>query len=116
MLFTILAANLFALQATPTTEVEPQAAPDPAPQVATDPNIEVVEEKPKKPEKITDKSHPDYVRCKSEAVIGSRARRKRTCMTNREWALASRRGNEATRDFVGDNQPGFQTGTGGLGN
>ena len=46
----------------------------------------------------------------------ARAKRKRTCMTNREWALSSRRGNEATRDFVGDNQAGFQPGTGGLSN
>ena len=76
-----------------------------------DPNIDVVEEKPAKKEKITDRSHPDYVRCKSESVIGSRARRKRTCMTNREWALVSRRGNEATRDFVQDNQPGFLPGS-----
>lgn len=51
---------------------------------------------------ITDKAHPDYVRCKSESVIGSRAKRKRTCMTNREWALVERRGNEASREYARD--------------
>ena len=121
MLITSLVASLFLVQSTPGTDVdaEPEttvqrtepnetaeAQPGPAPQ---DPNIEVVE---KKPEKITDKTHPDYVRCKSEAIIGSRAKRTRTCMTNKEWEIASRRGNEATRDFVRDNQPGF-LGTGG---
>jgi len=56
---------------------------------------------------MTDRRHPGHVRCKSESVIGSRAKRKRTCMTNREWALTSRRDNETTRDFMADNQPGF---------
>jgi len=70
----------------------------------------MVEQRPEKHKKITDEKHPDYVLCKSEAVLGSRAKRKRTCMTNRDWALVSRRGNEATRDFVGDNQPGMMGG------
>ncbi|MEM6827709.1 MAG: hypothetical protein AAF553_07175 [Pseudomonadota bacterium] len=115
MIFTVIATSLLALQSAPeaTDQPVPAPAPEAAPAEQADPNIEVVE---KRPEKITDKKHPDYVRCKSESVIGSRAKRKRTCMTNREWALSSRRGNEATRDFVGDNQAGFQPGTGGLGN
>ena len=50
-----------------------------------------------------DKSHPDYVRCKREAVIGSRAKRKKTCMTNSEWRIVERRGNEASKTFAGDN-------------
>ena len=122
MLITSLLASLFLMQSTPEPDVEAQpettteqidateteeALPGPK---AQEPNIDVVEEKPKK---ITDKSHPDYVRCKSEAVIGSRARRKRTCMTNREWDLIARRGNEASRDFVQQNQPGFMSGQGG---
>ena len=107
MSFTLLAAaTVFALQAAP----EATEAPEPK----SDPAIEVTEKRPEKKKKITDKSHPDYVRCKSEPGSGSRAKRKRTCMTNKEWALISRRGNEATRDFVGDNQAGFQPGTGGL--
>ena len=97
MTFTLVAVSLLAMQAEQAAE----------PQAAAEPEIEVVEDKPVKKEKITDKSHPDYVRCKSEAVIGSRARRKRTCMTNREWEMIARRGNEASRDFVEQNQPGF---------
>jgi len=118
MIITTLAASLVLMQAAPepdtqeaqdvgveeSQEAEGQPGPASAPATDDDPNIDVVETKKKK---ITDRSHPDYVRCKSEAVIGSRARRKRTCMTNREWERASRRGNEATRDFVQENQPGF---------
>lgn len=52
---------------------------------------------------VTDKKHPDFVRCKSESVIGSRAKRKRTCMTNRQWVLVERRQNEASKTFAGDN-------------
>lgn len=55
------------------------------------------------PEKVTDKSHPDYVRCKRESVIGSRAKKRRVCMTNKEWALVERRGNEASKEYAGDN-------------
>ena len=98
-----MAISVFALQAA--TDVEPQDAVEA--ETTTGPEIEVVEERSVKKEKITDKSDPDYVRCKSEAVLGSRARRKRTCMTNREWELVARRGNEATREFVDRNQPGF---------
>jgi hypothetical protein len=106
MILTPILASLLSLQAAPEASQETEAK--------AEPNIEVIDKKPKKKKKITDKSHPDYVRCKSESVIGSRARRKRTCMTNREWAVTARRGNEASRDFVGDNQAGFQPGTGGL--
>ena len=55
-----------------------------------------------KPEKITDRNHPDYVRCRREAVIGSRARFTKRCFTNREWEQISARGNEASRQIVAD--------------
>lgn len=105
MSFTIVAATLFALQAAPEAgkEEDKQAVAEAVETTQTEPNIDVVE---KKPEKITDKSHPDYVRCKSESIIGSRAKRKRTCLTNREWTRLQRRGNEASRDFVQDMQSG----------
>ncbi len=99
MSFTFIAASVFALQA-----ASPAAATHAAEVQKAGAEIEVVE---KKPEKITDKNHPDYLRCKTQSVIGSRAKRTKTCMTNKEWALASRRGNENTRDIVGANQPGF---------
>ena len=57
-------------------------------------------EKPGEPVKITDKKHPDYVSCRSEAVLGSRAQRKRVCMTNREWTAAARSGNRETQEFM----------------
>ena len=107
MTFTLVATSLLALQAAPATTQEAEAK--------TAPNIEVIDKKPVKDKKITDRSHPDYVRCKSEAVIGSRARRKRTCMTNREWELAARRGNEDSRNLVNQNRDGFMSGQGGLG-
>lgn len=52
------------------------------------------------PAKITDKTHPDFVRCKTESIIGTRARVKRVCLTNRQWAEASQSGNQLARDIV----------------
>lgn len=60
-----------------------------------------------RPKKITDKEDPDYVRCKSEPVIGSLTRRKRTCLTNRQWDLNARDGNDASREFLQQQQDGF---------
>lgn len=71
---------------------------------------EKVEIKKEKPKKITDRSHPDYVRCRSEPVIGSLSRKRRTCMTNAEWKETNKQGNKASRDFVDDNQQGFMPG------
>jgi hypothetical protein len=56
---------------------------------------------------ITDKSHPEYVRCRSERVIGSLAKRKKTCMTNREWEAIARTGNRGARDIVESQQVGM---------
>ncbi len=58
-------------------------------------------------EKITDRRHPDYVRCKRQKVIGSLAKRRKVCMTNAQWAEAARAGNRGSREIVQDNQPGF---------
>ncbi|MEO1043864.1 MAG: hypothetical protein AAFX04_00315 [Pseudomonadota bacterium] len=60
-----------------------------------------------KREKITDRSHPDYVRCKSERVMGSLAKRKRTCMTNRQWEQTARDGNDLSREWIQQQQDGF---------
>ncbi|MDZ7588860.1 MAG: hypothetical protein U5J78_06910 [Parasphingorhabdus sp.] len=56
-----------------------------------------------KPVKITDRNHPDYVRCRSEKVIGSLAKRNRVCLTNREWAAVIREGNRLAREMVESN-------------
>ncbi len=61
----------------------------------------------KAPEKITDRSHPDYVRCRTESIIGSLARKRRVCMTNKEWAKVARQGNRDSRQFVEDGQAGM---------
>lgn len=56
---------------------------------------------------VTDKSHPDYVRCRSERVIGSLAKRTKTCKTNREWEEVARVGNRGARDIVESQQVGM---------
>ncbi|MEL7218540.1 MAG: hypothetical protein AAGK01_08935 [Pseudomonadota bacterium] len=102
MTFTIIAASLFALQATP--QATETAKPEAKPAVA---DIEVVETKPVK---ITDKRHPDYVKCKRESVIGSRARKRKVCKTNRQWVLDARDGNKHTREVIEANTAGFTAG------
>lgn len=62
--------------------------------------------KPKKPKKITDRRHPDYVRCRSEPIIGSLARKRRVCMTNSEWSEYVKAGARDSRQFVEDMQVG----------
>ena len=61
----------------------------------------------KAPTKITDRSHPDYVRCRTESILGSLARKRRVCMTNKEWAAVARKGNRDSRQFVEDGQSGM---------
>lgn len=56
---------------------------------------------------VSDKNHPDYVRCRSERVIGSLAKRKKTCKTNREWEEVARVGNRGARDIVESQQVGM---------
>ena len=64
------------------------------------------DEKAKKPKKITDRRHPDYMRCRSEPIIGSLARKKRICMTNAEWAAHNQEGSRRSKEFVEDMQVG----------
>lgn len=64
-------------------------------------------EKPRKPITVADRRHPDYVRCRSEPIIGSLAQKRRVCMTNKEWAEYTRTGSRNAKEFVDDNQPGF---------
>ena len=60
-------------------------------------------------EEITDRSHPDYMRCRRESVIGSHARKRRVCMTNREWELAASTGNSGAREIVDSQQVGIRS-------
>ena len=66
-------------------------------------------QKEEKPEKIADRDHPDFVRCRTEKVIGSLAKRRKVCLTNREWEEFARRGNEAARQTVAQNAAGMTT-------
>jgi hypothetical protein len=65
------------------------------------------EEAAAKPKKITDRNHPDYVRCRNEEIIGTRARKNRVCMTNRQWAEVARGGNEMTEEFIRSHRSGL---------
>ncbi len=65
--------------------------------------------KASKPKKITDRRHPDYVRCRNRPVIGSLARKQRVCMTNKEWVVHNRKGNDQSREFVDDLQSRMNT-------
>ena len=59
--------------------------------------------------KIVDKKHPDFVRCKTEPVIGSRARKRRVCLTNRQWAEVESQGKGIARGMVEDSSTGILT-------
>lgn len=95
-------ACAFAL-ATPAIAQDTKATSDTEATATTETKIVVEGEKPK----ITDRSHPDYIRCRKEPVIGSRTRMKKTCLTNREWKEVARTGNRDSRGFVEENQAGF---------
>lgn len=82
-----------------------------SPAVAAEAEAET--EQSKKPKKITDRRHPDYVRCRSEPVIGSLARKRRICMTNKEWVEYTKAGTRESRGFVEDMQSGMDNNVGG---
>lgn len=60
-----------------------------------------------KPKKITDRNHPDYIRCRTESVIGSRAKKRRICLTNTQWREVARNGNEVTEEFIRTHRSGL---------
>jgi hypothetical protein len=78
-----------------------------APAVAAETKNEA--EQTKKPKKITDRRHPDYVRCRSESIIGSLAKKRRVCMTNAQWVIYTRTGSRDAKQFVEDMQSGLNT-------
>lgn len=80
-------------RALPNAEPAPAPAPPPAP--------------PAEPEEITDRNHPDYVRCRREPVIGSLAKFTRRCFTNREWEEIARVGNSGSRSIVDSARSGM---------
>lgn len=54
-----------------------------------------------------DKFHPDYVVCRNESVIGSRAKKRKVCLTNRQWAAVANDGNGLARKVVEDSRAGM---------
>lgn len=58
---------------------------------------------------VVDKNHPDYMRCRTESVIGSRAKKVRVCLTNREWAEVARNGKAYAARMVEDSRAGMLT-------
>jgi len=52
-----------------------------------------------KPEEITDRNHPDYVRCRREPVIGSRARFTKRPLQQAELTGFSLLANRASSDL-----------------
>ncbi|VAW03392.1 hypothetical protein MNBD_ALPHA04-753 [hydrothermal vent metagenome] len=72
--------------------------------------VAVVVPKKVKKKKITDRNHPDYRRCRSEPIIGSLARKRRVCMTNREWTAFIREGNKRSRELVEEMRAGATNG------
>lgn len=57
--------------------------------------------------KIIDRHHPDYVKCRTESVIGSRAKKRRVCLTNSEWAEVARQGNGMANALVEGGRAGI---------
>lgn len=49
---------------------------------------------------VTDRTSPDYMRCRRIAVTGSLARKERVCKTNAQWERIARAGNETARDTI----------------
>lgn len=81
------------------------AAPALAQNAGEDSAVETKDAVTAKPVKVTkkkikDRRHPDYVRCRSESIIGSLAKKRRVCMTNRQWTEAAREGNAYSREMV----------------
>lgn len=80
-----------------------QARPE-APQTA-EANIKVTAQK------ITDRNHPDYVRCRTERVIGSLAKKRKICMTNREWKKTATEGNRRATELIETHRAGSTSGS-----
>jgi hypothetical protein len=51
-----------------------------------------------------DPRHPDAMRCRKFAVIGSLVKKERICKTNAEWAKLAENGNREADSFINDNR------------
>ncbi|MEH6827198.1 hypothetical protein [Parasphingorhabdus sp.] len=76
--------------------------------VSVHPPLEAIPQKQSEaPIRITERRDPGYVRCRMEPVAGTILKKRKMCMTNREWRLGIRKGNQYAREFVDDNRPGI---------
>jgi hypothetical protein len=57
--------------------------------------------------------HPNYIRCVTETVTGTLARKVKTCRTNQDWERVGTVGNDAARGIVEPAQRGFTNGVPG---
>lgn len=49
---------------------------------------------------VTDKSSPDYMRCRRIAATGSLARKEKVCKSNAEWERIAKAGNDSSREAL----------------
>ncbi|MEW4467562.1 hypothetical protein AB1K62_07010 [Parasphingorhabdus sp. JC815] len=66
---------------------------------------EVSDAKADKASEVTDDSH--VIKCERQAVTGSRARKKRVCLTMAEWRARREAGRRTADDFISDANKGF---------
>ena len=92
MLLTALGAAGPALAIAATDDKLP---PDRAPSLMTPTEIRAYNEG-------LDTSHPYYIRCRKDPVVGSLARKLRVCRTNEEWKRFAEMGNDSGREIMDD--------------
>lgn len=49
-----------------------------------------------------DATHPYFIRCRKDPVVGSLVRKLRVCRTNYEWKRFAEQGNDTGREILGD--------------
>ena len=49
-----------------------------------------------------DSTHPYFIRCRKDPVVGSLVRNLRVCRTNYEWKRFAEMGNDSGREILGD--------------
>ena len=49
-----------------------------------------------------EKTHPYFIKCRRDAVVGSLARKLRVCRTNAEWKRFAEQGNDNSREVMDD--------------
>lgn len=79
-------------------------------EASTEKSVKKAETTAVKPKKITDRRHPDYIRCRKEPIIGSLSKKRKICMTNAKWKEHFREGNKRANEMVEESRSGFRPG------